>query len=216
MNSEKWKVILCSAINLSIVPFLLSTGLRKLVCARSLVKSFVKSTDLYAGLIRLAICHVWHWCPLASGQHPLFSLPISPASPFQHPLIPPNSTLKCLSCTELCSRPSPHSYPSSRFQQLPISSYSQILSTAHPSSIHARAHTHTHTYTQGPSQNLLWTLQTKLTIFLHRSLTTSILLPSNYGTSIVCVSKHMLWNLIELGLTPRYTTYLAMDLGQVT
>ena len=146
MNSEKWKVILCSAINLSIVPFLLSTGLRKLVCARSLVKSFVKSTDLYAGLIRLAICHVWHWCPLASGQHPLFSLPISPASPFQHPLIPPNSTLKCLSCTELCSRPSPHSYPSSRFQQLPISSYSQILSTAHPSSIHACAHTHTHTH----------------------------------------------------------------------
>lgn len=132
MNSEKWEVILSFIINLAIVPFLLSTSLRKLVYMRSLVRSFAKPAGLFAVLIWLAIsvvCDIGtHWL---LGRNPLFSLPTSAASA----LLSPTPSCKCLSCIELCSRSSSllaHIYVHG-FRNYQLAPASQILSTTHSS-----------------------------------------------------------------------------------
>lgn len=133
----------CFIINLSIVLFLLSTSLRKLVCTRSLGRSVAEPTGLFAVRPRLIryLCRVRHWYSLASRRPRSVFLPLQLfllsilCSPCPTPL-----ALKCLSCTGLCSRP-----PSllihicvHGFSDYQLADDSQILSAAHLSFLRYR------------------------------------------------------------------------------
>lgn len=186
-NSENWEVALSFIINLSIVPFPLSTSLRKLVGTRSLVRSSAKPTGRFAVLI-------WPAVSVTCGIRAHFYLPTSLDFPCRHPLLPIwPSNVQAAEGSVLGP------YPRSWFQCLKISWQLPDLHCS-CSSFLGYKHVYTAAFSASSLDAPNWTHP------FPPKLSASTWLPNNDGKRIANVSKYVLWNLIGLGSTPRYAT----------